>query len=314
MSRVVFFGSPRDATRSLRAIATAGHEIAAVYTRPDRPAGRSGDPAQTPVKSAALEMGLEVATPDTLRDSDMHSALRSLGADAFLVVAYGRLLPAEVLEIPALGVLNLHPSLLPLYRGPSPVATAILEGAETTGVTVMLLDEGMDTGPILARSEPIPIRGDDTRDSLTSRLFELGARLLVGTLEGVERGSITPIPQDEALATTTRLLKRADGEIDWSKPADQIERQVRAYDSWPGTFTSWESRNLKIIAARVLPEDAGESGMVPGQVKVAGENLLIGTGDGRIEAITVQLEGRRAVSASELLRGQSSIAGATLGT
>ena len=133
MSRVVFFGSPGDATKSLRAIAAAGHEIAAVYTRPDRPAGRSGDPVQTPVKSAALEMGLEVATPDTLRDPQQHSALRSLGADAFLVVAYGRLLPAEVLEIPALGILNLHPSLLPLYRGPSPVATAILEGAETNG-------------------------------------------------------------------------------------------------------------------------------------------------------------------------------------
>ncbi|MCH7733858.1 MAG: methionyl-tRNA formyltransferase [Chloroflexi bacterium] len=313
MSRVVFFGSPSDATTSLHAINVAGHEIAAVYTRPDRPAGRSGDPVQTPVKSAALEMGLEVATPESLRNPDEHSALRSLGADAFLVVAYGRLLPAGVLEIPPMGILNLHPSLLPLYRGPSPVATAILEGVETTGVTVILLDEGMDTGPVLARSEPIPIREDDTKDSLTSRLFELGARLLVGTLEGVERGSITPIAQDEARATTTRLLKRADGEIDWAKPADQIERQVRAYDSWPGTFTSWGSRNLKIIAARALPGDLGEPGMAPGQVEVAGESLFIGTGDGRIEAIRVQLEGRRAVSASEFLRGQSSIAGTTLG-
>ncbi len=309
MSRVVFFGSPRDAAASLRAIAAADHEIAAVYTRSDRPAGRSGDPVPTPVKTAALEMGLGVTTPDSLRDPDEHSTLRSLGADAFLVVAYGRLLPAEVLEIPALGVLNVHPSLLPLYRGASPVATAILEGAEETGVTVILLDEGMDTGPVLARSGPVPIRGDDTRDSLTSRLFELGAGLLVDTLGGIERGSITAIPQDEARATVTRLLKRVDGEIDWTKPADQIERQVRAYDSWPGTFTSWGSRNLKIIAAQAFPGGAGE----PGLVEVVGESLFIGTGDGRIEAVRVQLEGRRVVSASDFLRGQSSIAGATLG-
>ena len=309
MSRVVFFGSPLDATAALRAIAAAGHEIAAVYTRPDRPAGLSGDPVPTPIKTAALEMGFDVATPDSLRDPGEQSALSSLGADAFLVVAYGRLLPAEVLGIPALGVLNVHPSLLPLYRGASPVATAILEGAEETGVTVMLLDEGMDTGPVLAQSEPVPIHEDDTRDSLTSRLFELGAGLLVDTLGGIESGSITATPQDEARATTTRLLKRSDGKIDWMKPAEQIERQVRAYDSWPGTFTSWGSRNLKIIAARAVSEGAGE----PGLVKVTGESLFIGTGDGWIEAVRVQLEGRKAVSAAEFLRGQSSIAGATLG-
>ena len=313
MSRVVFFGSPLDATVALRAIAAAGHEIAAVYTRPDRPAGRSGDPVPTPFKTAALEMGLQVATPDSLHHPGEQSALMSLGADAFLVVAYGRLLPAEVLETPALGVLNVHPSLLPLYRGASPVAAAILDGAEETGVTVMLLDEGMDTGPVLAQSAPVPIREGDTRDRLTTRLFELGAGLLVETLGGIERGSITATPQDEARATTTRLLKRSDGEIDWTKPAEQIERQVRAYDSWPGTFTSWGSRNLKIIAARAVPEGVGEPGLVPGRVKVAGESLFIGTGSGRIEAERVQLEGRKAVSAAEFLRGQSSIAGASLG-
>jgi methionyl-tRNA formyltransferase len=254
-------------------------------------------------------MGLQVATPNSLRDPDAHSALRSLGAAAFVVVAYGRLLPAEVLEIPPLGVLNVHPSLLPLYRGASPVATAILEGAEETGVTIMLLDEGMDTGPVLAQSEPVSIREGDTRDSLTSRLFELGAGLLVAALGGIERGSITATPQDEARATATRLLKRADGEIDWAKPADHIERQVRAYDPWPGTFTSWGSRNLKIIATRAVPEGIG----VPGLVEVAGESLFIGTGNGRIEVARVQLEGRKAVSAADFLRGQSSIAGATLG-
>ena len=309
MSRIVFFGSPRDAKASLRAITAAGHEIVAVYTRPDRAAGRSRDPVPTPVKVAALEMGLQVATPNSLRDPDAHSALRSLGAAAFVVVAYGQLLPPEVLEIPPRGVLNVHPSLLPLYRGASPVATAILEGAEETGVTIMLLDEGMDTGPVLVQSEPVSIREDDTRDSLTSRLFELGAGLLVDTLGGIERGSITATPQDEARATTTRPLKRADGEIDWTKPADHIERQVRAYDTWPGTFTSWGSRNLKIIATRTVPEGIG----VPGLVEVAGESLFIGTGNGRIEVARVQLEGRKAVSAADFLRGQSSIAGATLG-
>ncbi len=309
MSRIIFFGSPTDAVASLRAIAAAGHEIAAVYTRPDRPAGRSGEPLPTPVKSAALETGLHVATPASLRDPETQATLDSHEADAFLVVAYGRLLPVDVLEMPGLGVLNLHPSLLPRHRGPSPVATAILEGDDETGVTVMQLDEGMDTGPLLAQSDPVPIRSDHTRDSLTTELFELGADLLVDTLAGVEDSSIAPVPQDDSKATTTRLLKRADGEIDWTNTAVQIERQVRAYDSWPGSFTSWGSKNFKLISARIDADGEGD----PGLVVVEDGRLYIGTTSGRIEAITVQLEGRRAGPAAEFLRGQSAIAGVTLG-
>ncbi len=335
--KLVFFGSPVEAVASLPGVRARGHEVVAVYTRPDRAAGRSSAPLPTPVRAAAEVAGILVRTPKSLRDPAVQAELRAFGADAFIVVAYGRLLPAEVLAVPRLGVLNVHPSLLPAYRGPSPVQQAILDGAEVTGVSVMLLDEGMDTGPVLAQTA-VRLSGDETGGSLTASLFELGATLLADTLERYARGEVKAVPQDSALAMVTRLLAREDGEIDWTQPAARIARMVRAYDPWPGTHTRWQGQVLKVLEAtaqmginpavligerspavpgtvtveeEVARTTAGPD-LPPGTVLDEGTALLIATGEGAILVQKLQLEGRKAASAADFLRGHPEIVGATL--
>ncbi len=308
MARVIFFGSPAGAGRVLREVVSAGHEVAAVYTQPPRAAGRSKEPVSTPVEAAARQLGLVVRTPVGLRDAEAQRDLSGFGADVFLVAGYGRLLPAAVLDMPPLGVLNVHPSLLPRHRGPSPVATAILEGDRETGVTVMLLDEGMDTGPVLAQSAPVEIGPSTTGSSLTERLFEIGASLLVSTLARWVSGEIEPRPQDESRATVSRLLKRADGEINWSEPAERIERMVRAYDAWPGAYTRWSGKNLKVLEAALAGEVAGR----PGEVSVADGEIAVATGSGALSIVRLQLEGRRPASAAEFARGYPALDGSSL--
>jgi methionyl-tRNA formyltransferase len=289
-----------------------GHEVAAVYTQPDRPAGRSKAPRPTPVKEAARESGTTVHAPRTLRDPAVQAELRALGADAFVVVAYGKLLPPEVLAIPRLGVLNVHPSLLPRYRGPSPVQQAVLDGVDETGVTVMLLDEGMDTGPVLSQQR-VRLTGDETAGALMARLFDTGARLLADTLEKYARGEIRPQPQDGAQATVTKLLNREDGEIDWSQPADRIARMVRAYDPWPGTHTRWRGQVLKVLA--VAPVTASVSPGVPGapgNVSAGRGGILVATGLGPLRIVRLQLEGKKPATADEFLRGHPDFANATV--
>jgi methionyl-tRNA formyltransferase len=232
-------------------------------------------------------------------------------ADVFVVVAYGRILPAELLAVPPMGVVNVHPSLLPMYRGPSPVVTAILDGQRQTGVTVMLLDEGMDTGPVLAQSPPIVLTGKERAGELQGRLFEEGAAMLPAVLDGLEDVTIVATPQDDSKATVTRLLARSDGEIDWSLPAEQIDRMIRAYDPWPGSFTSWNDKGLKIL-------DVNLSGRIDavddsGRVIVNGGKLFVGSGSGPLEITRLQLEGRQGVSASDFLRGRPDIDDAVLG-
>ncbi|MEE8045560.1 MAG: methionyl-tRNA formyltransferase [Dehalococcoidia bacterium] len=314
--RILFFGSPAESADSLESLVSAGHEIVAVYSQPDRRAGRGRTMSPTPVKTNALKHGLQVFTPKGLRNNkEEFSRLAELNADVFVVVAYGRILPVEVLQIPSMGVVNIHPSLLPKYRGPSPVVTAILDGQAETGVTIMLLDEGMDTGPILAQSEPIGLTGNERGTDLQATLFKEGAKLLPGVLEGLQQGSITPRQQDDSAATVTRLLERADGEIDWTASAAQIDRMVRAYDPWPGTFTSWNGKGLKILevtAGGDSPADSASSAS-RGSVSVSGGRLFVGTASGSIEVLRLQLEGRQAVAAADFLRGQPEIDGAVLG-
>ena len=250
--RAVFMGTPDFALPALDALAHAGCDIIAVYTQPDRRAGRGRRATPSPVKRAALERGLPVYQPASLRrDPAARQQLAALQPHIIVVAAYGLFLPPKTLALPPLGALNIHPSLLPLYRGPSPVASAMLAGDAITGVTIILLDEGMDSGPILAQRET-PIGATETAGALTARLFAMGATLLTETLPAWRARRISPTPQDESRATTTRLLSREDGAIDWQMPAAQIARQVRAYHPWPSAFTHWNGKMLKIIEASAV--------------------------------------------------------------
>lgn len=309
MTRIIFFGTPDPAAKALRALVKDGHEVTAVFTRPDRISGRSRKPRPTPVNEVAVELGLPVRTPRSLRGDDVLNTLADTPADIFVVLAYGRILPPAILALPRRGVLNVHPSLLPLYRGPSPVVTAIRDGASETGVSVMLLDEGMDTGPVIAQSASVPITEADTAESLTDRLFTMGVDLLAEVIPAWERGDIEAVPQDDALATVTRLVEKSDGELDFGMPALQIARAIRAYHPWPGTFTRWDGNLLKILEASV--SGAGE-GDRPGVVSINDGRLIIGTGEGSLDVERLQLEGRGAVSAAEFLRGYPALEGACL--
>ena len=308
--RIIFFGSPDDAVHLLGSLITAGHDIVAVYTQPDRRVGRGRVKQATDVKIFSEQCGLDTFTPLNLRDDEVEfTRMSNIAADVFVVVAYGRILPIKVLGIPSLGVINVHPSLLPLYRGPSPVAAAILDGQSHTGVSVMLLDEGMDTGPILAQSLPINLSGRERRSELQTRLFKESEPLLLATLTKLQLGTVTPVIQDDAAASITQLLRRSDGEIDWTKSAAYIERMVRAYDIWPGTFTRWHGKNVKILESQLI---AGPTAN-PGEVVLSDGHLSVGTGDGLLEISQLQLEGRQVTMATDFVRGYPEINGVILG-
>ena len=310
--RLVFMGTPDFAVPALGTLLDAGHDIVGVFSQPDRRSGRGRRLSAPPVKEFAESRGLTVFQPVSLReDAEARQRISDLAPDAIVVVAYGLFLPEETLAAPRLGCLNIHPSLLPRHRGPSPVATAILEGDETTGVTIMLLDEGMDTGPILNQSET-PIGADEPCDQLTARLFDVGANFLTKTLELWSKGSITPTPQDDANATFTRRLQRSDGRIDWNDKAVSIARRVRAFTPWPGTSTTWKDRTFKVIraspVAATFDAPAGNSVTLncPGGIGVT-------TGCGTLRLLEVQMEGRRASAIEDFVRGYPDFVGSKLG-
>ena len=307
---IVFFGSPPEAVESLAVLQAAGIDIASVYTRPDRPAGRGNRMTPTAVKVWASERGLDVRTPDDLRSRDTLDHLASTHASIFVVAAYGRILPPAVLDIPRLGVVNIHPSLLPRYRGPSPVQTAILDGVPETGVTIMKLDEGMDTGMILRASGPVPLDGTERTGELMTRLFSIGAKMLTDVLLDLSNGQLTPVQQDDSLASVTKMVRRGDGAVDWRRPARHLERMMRAYDPWPGIFTTWHARTLKILDAAVAEGERGEG--PPGTVFQKDSRLAVSTGEGALELLRVQLQGRRGVDAPDFLRGHPEVVGAVL--
>ena len=312
--RVIFMGTPVFAVPTLVSLLDAGCEIVGVYTQPDRRSGRGRHLTPPPVKQAAVEHGLPVFQPASLRrDADARQQLASLNPDLILVVAYGLFLPADTLDVPPLGALNIHPSLLPKHRGPSPVATAILEGDTTTGVTLMQLDEGMDSGPIIAQQETT-IGVNETAEDLTVRLFGMGARLLADTLPRWRTGEVAPVPQSEGDATITRLLTREDGEIDWARPAHHIARQIRAYHPWPGTFTHWNGKQLKVHQAEPLDNDED---FAPGTVveidQGIGQGIGVATGEGILLIQRVQPEGRQAMDIGDFTRGYRGFVGSRLG-
>ena len=297
-------GTPDFAVPVLRGLLDAGHEVAAVYSRP----GRGGRGRVNPVQRFAEDRKMETRQPESLGSESACAELRSLSPDAVVTAAYGRFVPATLLEVPPLGCLNIHPSLLPRYRGPSPVVSAILNGDDVTGVTVMKLDEGMDSGPILAQRE-VSIWVGETGVELTHRLFEVGAALLAEVLPGWASGDVRACAQDERHATTTALVKKSDGEIDWGRGVEEIERMVRAYQPWPGAFTYWGGKLVKIIAARAVDGTAAHGEVV----SLNGGQIGIGAEGGVLEIHRLQIEGGRAMGSEEFLRGRKGFTGAVLG-
>ncbi len=310
--RIVFMGTPRFSVPTLEKLIQSGHELVAVYTQPDRPVGRGRVLTPPPVKQIAQANGIEVLQPENLRDPVEVERLASLNPEIIVVAAFGQILPQTVLDIPKFGCLNVHPSLLPKYRGASPIASVILAGEKQTGVTIMLMDAGMDTGPILTQ-EQVPIEEEDTAESLEAKLAEVGAELLIRTLPEWFEHRLVPRPQREEEATYTKPISKADGEINWKLSALEIWRRVRAFYPWPGCYTRYQGKLFKILAAVPLP---GEEGLPPGKVIKLSEPEVpvgVGTGEGILGLKQVQLEGKKAMPASEFLQGQRQFIGQILG-
>ncbi len=313
--RVVYMGTPGFAVPPLEHLVRNQYPVVAVYTRPDKLAGRGRSLAPSAVKMAALAGKLPVLQPESLKGGGVVAQLAAFRPDVIVVAAYGQILPPPVLDLPRYGCINIHPSRLPRWRGPSPVTAAILAGDEFTGVSIMLMDPGLDTGPVLARAQ-IPIAAADTTGSLTAKLSLVAAHLLREVLVLWPRGEITPKAQGEAGATYSRLISKEEGEIDWQLPAVDIWRRVRAFQPWPGAYTSWRGRRLEIIEAVPLPEEAalGIGRVVArGPVAPRAEAAFgIGTGAGVLGVSRLQAGGKKAMTAAEFLRGQRQFIGAVL--
>jgi methionyl-tRNA formyltransferase len=309
--RILFLGSPTFAVYPLTALARAGYDIVGVVTQPDRPAGRKRIMTPPPVKEAAQQLDLSIIQPATLRDPDVVAQLEALQPDVGIVAAYGEILRKAVLAIPPLGYLNIHPSLLPLHRGPMPVAGAILAGDTETGVTIIKLTPGMDSGPILAQAT-VSLPPTARTGALNDELFQLGAQLLLEVLPRYAAGQITPREQDHSQATVTKLLSKEDGLVDWTQPAQVIERIIRAYDPWPSAFTTWQGQQLKLLDATVQPDSAGEA--APGTIVGTGEGPVVATGSGALELREVQPAGKRPMPGRAWLSGQQEAVGQRLGS
>ncbi len=309
--RVVFMGTPEFSVLPLEHLVLNQYQVAAVYTQPDRLAGRGRSLVSSLVKKAAEGLGLPVVQPAGFKKEEAVAELAGFKPDVIVVAAFGKILPQSVLDIPAYGCINIHPSLLPGYRGAAPVAAAILGGDEFTGVSIMLLDAGMDTGPVLAQAQ-IPVSALDTTGSLGAKLSLISAQLLLEVLPSWVRGERTPRPQNNAEATYCGTITKEEGEIDWRLPAVDIWRRVRAFQPWPGCYTRWQGKQMKIIEAVPLPgEKNAETGRVVALQK--GEaGFGVNAGEGVLGVLKVQLEGKRSMSAGEFLRGQQKLVGTIL--
>jgi len=309
--RVVFMGTPAFAVPTLELL-IAHHDVVAVFTQPDRPAGRGRRPKPSPVKDVAAANGIPVHQPRSLRkDEAAVELLERIDADGLVVAAYGLLLPRRALDAARSGALNVHASLLPRWRGAAPVHHAILAGDPVTGVTIMRMDEGLDTGPIVAQAA-VGIRPDETTGTLTARLADLGADLLADALPRWVRDEIATRPQDGSLATHAPRIAAAEGRLDWSVAADVLARRVRAMNPWPGAFTALGDDRLKVHAATVLPDASDSSQGAPGTVVAADDMPAVVTAGGLLRLDTVQPAGKRAMSGADFLRGRREVIGAVL--
>jgi methionyl-tRNA formyltransferase len=298
--RIIFFGTPSFALPTLRILVEGRDEVIAVVTQPDREKGRGRKVVISPVKELALQHGLPLLQPERAKEEAFQESLKMLQPDLFVVAAYGQILPKSVLSIPKFGAVNVHASLLPKYRGAAPIAWAILNGEKVTGVTTMMMDEGMDTGDILLQTE-IPMSHEETCENLLNRLASLGAPLLSETLEKMKAGEIHPIPQDHSKATYAPPLKKEDGYIDWKKEAIEIDRQIRAFNPWPGAFTKWNDQLLKIFKGEIKEgTPLGKPGAV---VWIGSDFIEVETGEGLLRIQEVQLEGRKRMALRDFLLG-----------
>ena len=318
--RIVFFGSPEFALPTLDALLASGHDVVAVVSQPDRPAGRGHAATPPPVKVAALARGLSVLQPANVSDPEPVEALRARQPDAFIVAAYGQILRQRLLDVPRLGTLNVHASLLPRYRGASPIAAAILNGDDATGVTIMEMVRALDAGPMLARVEE-PIAPSDTAGTLERRLAQAGAVLLASTMEAWGAGELKPEPQDDSHASYAPQIKREEGLLDWRQPAVALWRRVRAFNPWPVAFTRWQGQELKILegwpvesSAPAPPGTVLPSLTLPPEAEAPGEETFaVQAGTGALAVRRLQRQGKRAMSGLEFLRGQRDFVGVRLG-
>ncbi len=300
LSNLIFLGTPEFAVPTLERIVAAGYRVLLVLTQPDRPKGRAGELAAPPVKQAALRLGLPVEQPERVRRPEVQARLAELKPDAMVIVGYGQIIPQSIIDIPPHGILNVHASLLPKYRGAAPIQWAIVNGETRTGVTTMRIDAGLDTGDLLLAAET-EIGPDETAVELGARLAGMGADLLVETLVGLAAGTIAPRQQDSTRATLAPILKKEDGRIDWRRPAREIHNRVRGLLPWPGAYTAFRGQGLHVWKSREADVSASQP---PGKL-IPGKGLLAACGgDTALELLEVQLEGRKKLSGQAFANGQ----------
>ena len=307
--RIVFCGTPEFAVPSLRKLAAhTEFSVEAVFTQPDRPRGRGHEVSSSPVKEAALELGLPISQPEAIKSNSSQEFLKQIAPDAVVIIAYGQIIPAHLLTIPRLGWINVHGSLLPKYRGAAPIHWAIANGETRTGITTMQIDAGLDTGPTLLQ-QATDIGPDETSPELYARMSELGASLIVDSLLKFDRGEISPQPQESASASYAPILKKEDGRIDWSRPAQQIYNRMRGFAPWPGAFSTFRGQTCHVWG-RPKAGDALSDSLMPGEILFAGTELSVACGERtRILIEFVQLEGRKRISVKEFANGSRLVAG-----
>lgn len=301
--KVIFMGTPDFAVGTLEALIEAGHEVVLAVTQPDKPKGRGKEMQYTPVKECALKHDIPVFQPIRVREAECIEELRKYNADIMVVVAFGQILPKEILEMCTYGCVNVHASLLPKYRGSAPIQWAIIDGEEVTGVTTMQMDEGLDTGDMLLKTE-IPIEPKETGGSLFDKLAQAGAKLCVETLEALQNGTVTPIPQGETTTAYAKMLDKQLGDINWNKTAVEIERLIRGLTPWPSAYTNWNDKVMKIWDAEVSDIDVEMEDAKPGTiVKVEKDAFYVQTGEGLLKVCELQIPGKKRMDAGAFLRG-----------
>jgi len=308
---LVFCGTPRFAVPTLEKLVAAGHSVPLVVTQPDRPRGRGLELVASPMKEAAVRLGIAVDQPAAIKNNEEFRAqLAKLAPDAIIVVGYGRIIPQWMIDLPRFGNLNLHASLLPKYRGAAPIQWAIACGETITGVTTMRIDAGLDTGDILLQRE-LAILPDDTSETLAPKLAAIGAELMIETLRGLETGDVRPVPQNHSLASLAPILKKEDGRMDFERTASELLHRLRGFRPWPGAFTVFRSKALQVHGAQ---KAENKPGLLPAVVGVEGSRLLVGCGQGTVlELIEIQMEGKRRMTAREFINGYRPQTGERLG-